>query len=254
MAEKYRALLQQIPRNRYRRQDVYDLDMLLPGVLADGIAPADILEALLKKCSACRLEPNHWSLDNTEIKNRAGRDWNTMELEIDDLPEFEDSYERVAAFYRSLPWDSAWRHPGASPLPRRRITLVPGFWEWFGARNHGRRGALAPSAAPHPWNLRGPARANSISSRLPAGAPGSGLNARTTVATPSRSASPGSGGRIGHRALLARPQAVLPPGRNLPTCVIGHEDDGSPARNGRRRRTSRSCRCCAESEATCRAG
>ena len=29
-----------------------------------------------------------------------------MELEIDDLPEFEDSYERVATFYRSLPWDS----------------------------------------------------------------------------------------------------------------------------------------------------
>ena len=74
VAEKYRALLQQIPRNRYRRQDVYDLDMLLPGVLADEIAPVDILEALLKKCSARRLEPNRRSLDNTEIKNRAGRD------------------------------------------------------------------------------------------------------------------------------------------------------------------------------------
>ncbi len=107
VAEKYRALLQQIPRNRYRRQDVYDLDLLLPGIPADGNAPADILESLLKKCSARRLEPNHRSLDNTEIKNRAGRDWNTMELEIDDLPEFENSYERVAAFDRSLPWDSA---------------------------------------------------------------------------------------------------------------------------------------------------
>ena len=107
VAEKYRALLQQIPRNRYRRQDVYDLDVLIPGILADGIAPGDILEAHLEKCSARHLEPNHRSLDNTEVKNRAGRDWNTMELELDDLPKFEDCYERVAAFYRSLPWDSA---------------------------------------------------------------------------------------------------------------------------------------------------
>ena len=105
VAEKYRALLQQIPRNRYRRQDVYDLDVLLPGILADEIPPADILKALLDKCSARRLEPNRWSLDNTEVKSRASRDWNSMELELDDLPEFEDCYERVATFYRTLPWD-----------------------------------------------------------------------------------------------------------------------------------------------------
>lgn len=107
VAEKYRALLQQIPRNRYRRQDVYDLDVLLPGILSDKIPPADILEALLEKCSARRLEPNRRSLENTEIKRRASRDWNTMELELDDLPVFEDCYERVATFYRSLPWDGA---------------------------------------------------------------------------------------------------------------------------------------------------
>ncbi|MYH63728.1 MAG: nucleotidyl transferase AbiEii/AbiGii toxin family protein [Caldilineaceae bacterium SB0675_bin_29] len=107
VAEKYRALLQQIPRNRYRRQDVYDLDVLLPKILADEISPADILEALLDKCSARLLEPDRRSLENKEIKNRARRDWNTMELELDDLPLFEDCYERVATFYRTLPWDGA---------------------------------------------------------------------------------------------------------------------------------------------------
>ena len=105
VAEKYRALLQQIGRNRYRRQDVYDLDVLIPALHADEIEPADILEALLRKCSARRLEPNRRSFDNAEIKNRASRDWNTMDLELDDLPAFEDCYERVATFYRSLPWD-----------------------------------------------------------------------------------------------------------------------------------------------------
>ncbi len=107
VAEKYRALLQQIPRNRYRRQDVYDLDVLIPAILAEGIAPSDLLEALLEKCSARHLDPNQRSLDNTEVKYRASRDWTTMELELDDLPEFEDCYKRVAALYRSLPWNRA---------------------------------------------------------------------------------------------------------------------------------------------------
>ena len=80
VAEKYRALLQQVPRNRYRRQDVYDLDVLIPDILADGIAPRDILEALREKCYARDVDPDRQSLDNTAVKNRAGRDWNTMEL------------------------------------------------------------------------------------------------------------------------------------------------------------------------------
>ena len=105
VAEKYRALLQQIPRNRYRRQDVYDLDVLIRDVRADGIAPGDILEAFLEKCSARHIVPTRRSLDDSEVKLRAARDWSTMELELDDLPDFEDCYKRVAAFYRSLPWD-----------------------------------------------------------------------------------------------------------------------------------------------------
>ena len=105
IAEKYRALLQQIPRNRYRRQDVYDLDILICDVLTDGVAALDILQALMEKCSARLLTPNRRSLDNSEVRLRAARDWNTMELELDDLPEFEDCYERVAVFYRSLPWE-----------------------------------------------------------------------------------------------------------------------------------------------------
>ena len=107
VAEKYRALLQQVPRNRYRRQDVYDLDVLIPDIPADGIARADILEALLQKCSAHHLEPNPRSLDDPDVKNRAGRDWHTMELELSDLPDFGECYERVAAFWRTLPWDCA---------------------------------------------------------------------------------------------------------------------------------------------------
>ena len=44
--------------------------------------------------------------------------------------------------------------------------------------------------------------------------------------------------RAARRAMLARVQAALPPGRSLPTYVTGHEDDGSPARSGIHRHIS----------------
>lgn len=105
IAEKFRALLQQVSRNRYRRQDVYDLDVLIRDHLQEGVAPRDVLEAVLKKCAARRIRPNRSSLDDIEVKTRAGRDWDTMQLELDVLPAFEDCYSRVADFYRSLPWE-----------------------------------------------------------------------------------------------------------------------------------------------------
>ena len=105
MAEKYRALLQQVPRNRYRRQDVYDLDVLICYHLEDGIAPRDVLQALLEKCAARRIRPRSSSLDDIDVKTRAARDWDTMQLELNILPKFEDCYDRVAGYYRSLPWE-----------------------------------------------------------------------------------------------------------------------------------------------------
>jgi len=104
-AEKYRALLQQKMRNRNRRQDVYDLDMLIRGGRMDEIDPGEFLDALVEKCAARRIEAHRESFDDAEIKRRAGRDWSSMKLELEDLPDFEDCYERVSAFYRSLPWD-----------------------------------------------------------------------------------------------------------------------------------------------------
>lgn len=41
--------------------------------------------------------------------------------------------------------------------------------------------------------------------------------------------------RAARRAMLARAQAELPPGRSLPTYVTGHADDGGPARSGAHR-------------------
>ncbi len=102
--EKYRALLQQKFRNRSRRQDVYDLDLLIRQGMKDKVVLGDLLQTLLEKCAARQIVPYRESLDDEEIKDRAGRDWNTMHLELDDLPEFEGCYRRVSEFYRALPW------------------------------------------------------------------------------------------------------------------------------------------------------
>ena len=106
IAEKYRALLQQPQRNRQRRQDVYDLDWLIGHNKIDDEYCTQILRALVIKSHAREVYPTPDSFDNPEIKERAGAAWNTMEIELGKLPDFEGCFARVCEFYRSLPWDS----------------------------------------------------------------------------------------------------------------------------------------------------
>lgn len=104
IAEKLRALLQQEIRNRNRRQDIYDIDFLIRGMTPDASEERDIIEALLTKARARDIEPHRESLSNPEIKHRAQVEWHTLGIELGDLPDFEEAYARVEAFYRNLPW------------------------------------------------------------------------------------------------------------------------------------------------------
>lgn len=104
MAEKIRALLQQEKRNRYRRQDIYDLDMLLTKFPFDAEEKVRLLSILRDKCQARGIEPTRDALAQPEIVQRAKEDWHTLEVEIGDIPDFEKSFERVNVFYVSLPW------------------------------------------------------------------------------------------------------------------------------------------------------
>jgi hypothetical protein len=51
------------------------------------------------------VSPTVDSLENPEIKRRAGADWSTMTQEISSLPDFDDCFAKVARLFRSLPWD-----------------------------------------------------------------------------------------------------------------------------------------------------
>ena len=106
IAEKYRAMLQQVPRNRNRRQDVYDLDLLIAQNEIDNVRCVQIFDAFVEKCQARDLNPTRASLDDPEIKKRSGTDWQTMEMELSEVPDFEVCFACVSEFYRNLPWNT----------------------------------------------------------------------------------------------------------------------------------------------------
>ncbi|MES9859252.1 MAG: nucleotidyl transferase AbiEii/AbiGii toxin family protein [Candidatus Thiodiazotropha sp. 4PDIV1] len=105
IAEKYRSLLQQVERNRARRQDVYDLNLLIDRL--DDQEKSIILDCLISKSRARGIDPEELSFDDPELRERAERDYLTLEDEVDgELPDFNEIFEKVSAFYKSLPWGS----------------------------------------------------------------------------------------------------------------------------------------------------
>lgn len=107
IAEKIRSVIQQVERNRARRQDIYDLNILLDTVTPDEKERLTILTTLLDK-SIGRLPVgtvNSDTLSRPDIRERSGRDYTQLRDEIEgELPDFDLSYDRIEAFYRSLPW------------------------------------------------------------------------------------------------------------------------------------------------------
>lgn len=106
IAEKLRALLQQPIRRRNRRQDVYDIAYLLSSNACDDNARSVILSTLIEKCRTRGIDPTPESLDHPEVRERAAREWDTLRLEVANLPPFNEKFALVAEFYRALPWAS----------------------------------------------------------------------------------------------------------------------------------------------------
>ncbi|OWS75375.1 hypothetical protein CBW22_12105 [Pantoea sp. VS1] len=108
VAEKLRSVMQQVVRNRSRRQDIYDLNLLLGAVEISDEDRLHILTSLLEK-SAGRLEAgfvNPRTLNRTDIRDRSAQEYALLKSEVaGTLPDFDAAYDAIGAFYRALPWD-----------------------------------------------------------------------------------------------------------------------------------------------------
>jgi len=105
MAEKIRSLLQQPDRDRFRRQDVYDISWLADNSEYSEEMMAEILGSLLTKSKSRGIFPNINSIENPDIAIRSERDWHTLQDELPyELPSFSECFEKTKSFYKSLPW------------------------------------------------------------------------------------------------------------------------------------------------------
>jgi len=104
IAEKFRALLQQVTRNRYRRQDVYDIAYLAERFPPDEGERAAILKAFRVKCAARGITPTADSFSNPDVSARARSEWDTLRQEIGEVPDFDACFAKVTELYTSLPW------------------------------------------------------------------------------------------------------------------------------------------------------
>jgi len=108
IAEKYRSLLQQVKRNRTRRQDVFDLNFLIENLnTITSVDKKEIMNCLICKSESRGITPGKDSFDDPELKSRAKENYQTLENEIDGkLPDFDEIFAKVLKFYRSLPWSA----------------------------------------------------------------------------------------------------------------------------------------------------
>lgn len=106
IAEKLRSVLQQVKRGRHRRQDIFDLYLLLdkfPDL--DSYEKTKILQSLVVKAHSREIDPHPDSFRDEGIRNRSQADYHTLADEIEgELPDFDEIYRLVQEFYESLPW------------------------------------------------------------------------------------------------------------------------------------------------------
>lgn len=106
IAEKFRAVLQQEKRNRHRRQDIYDINYIIENndIFDDNIK-TKILARLIKKSVSRNIDATKESLSNPEIRKRSEAEYANLASEIEEeLPDFNEIYNKVENYYRSLPW------------------------------------------------------------------------------------------------------------------------------------------------------
>ena len=109
MAEKFRSILQQVVRNRSRRQDVYDLHHLISNYSAhsDG-EKFQVYNLLIEKSVGKSIDEylNKLALQNPEIRSRSQEGFDELIYEDVEEISFDDAYLVVQEYFESLPCEA----------------------------------------------------------------------------------------------------------------------------------------------------
>jgi len=106
IAEKLRSLLQQPVRRRNRRQDVYDICLLLESGEPLGAGGLTAIHQMLMASSRSKgIEPVAGSMDDSAVVSMAQEGYEDLQSDISgQLLPFEQAMGKVQQLYRALPW------------------------------------------------------------------------------------------------------------------------------------------------------
>lgn len=105
IAEKYRALLQQLIRNRYRGQDVYDIARLIRQHQLNETHGQVVFRIMIRKCQSRDMNVTRDDIDDPEIMERAQTDYESLDIQLGTHENsFDDDFQLIRDFYRSMPW------------------------------------------------------------------------------------------------------------------------------------------------------
>jgi predicted nucleotidyltransferase component of viral defense system len=108
LAEKYRSLLQQPIRRRTRRQDVFDIHMLLTRCAElSKLEQTRLLRQIIDSCKARGIAATQAAMTDIQVREMARADYHGLANEIDEeLPDFDLAYALIQVFYEGLPWSN----------------------------------------------------------------------------------------------------------------------------------------------------
>ncbi len=108
VSEKYRAIIQQDPRERIRGQDIYDIYRLLCVEdldLNNSEITQNIHVTLIEKCASREIHPDKSSLNDPKVIERSETGYAKIAPQVvGELPEFSLAYGVVQKYFESFPW------------------------------------------------------------------------------------------------------------------------------------------------------
>lgn len=106
LAEKYRSLLQQPIRRRTRRQDVFDIHLLLTRCATlSALEQTRLLRQIIDSCQARDIVASRAAMADKQVRDLAQADYLGLAGEIEEaLPDFDTAYSLIQTFYEQLPW------------------------------------------------------------------------------------------------------------------------------------------------------